>query len=43
MTDVRESISSSSSSSAESWSEKYPLHKAAHDNNIDDIRYQYFT
>ncbi|KAL3999126.1 Ankyrin repeats (many copies) family protein [Acanthocheilonema viteae] len=35
---LRKSVSSSSSSSAECWSEKYPLHRAAHDNNVDDIR-----
>ncbi|MCP9260254.1 Krev interaction trapped protein 1 [Dirofilaria immitis] len=34
----RESISSSSSSNGECWSEKYPLHKAAHDNSVSDIR-----
>ncbi|VDN92665.1 unnamed protein product [Brugia pahangi] len=34
----RENISSSSSSNGECWSEKYPLHKAAHDDNVDDIR-----
>ncbi|EFO17779.2 hypothetical protein LOAG_10719 [Loa loa] len=35
---LRENASSSSSSSGECWSEKYPLHKAAHDDNVDDIR-----
>ncbi|VDM13925.1 unnamed protein product [Wuchereria bancrofti] len=35
---LRENISSSSSSNGECWPEKYPLHKAAHDNNVDDIR-----
>lgn len=35
---LQKSVSSSSSSSAECWSEKYPLHRAAHDNNVDDIR-----
>ncbi|VDN31400.1 unnamed protein product, partial [Gongylonema pulchrum] len=35
---LRESSSSSSSSSGECWPEKYPLHKAAYDNNVAEIR-----
>ncbi|VDN08317.1 unnamed protein product [Thelazia callipaeda] len=35
---LHEKSSSSSSSNTENWSEKYPLHKAAHDNNVEEIR-----
>uniref|UniRef100_A0A915PUW4 FERM domain-containing protein n=1 Tax=Setaria digitata TaxID=48799 RepID=A0A915PUW4_9BILA len=35
---IPESLSSSSSSSGECWPEKYPLHKAAYDDNVAEIK-----